>query len=231
MKKLTFIVPCYNALPNLPLLLGSLVEQHDTEWNAIFVDDVSTDGTLGFLRGVADPRVSVIANTEKKFALHNIVSASRSVAEGVIAVIDGDDQLCNPDTVSLVKAAHATLGTVAWTAHRWDVNGLNVSKEMPARVNPYQYQWCSSHLRTFDASLLQRVPDANFKDQNGKWFERGYDQALMLPLIYKSDARVYIPDVCYLYKINSCSIVDRDWAERKQLQTVNFVRARGFVNG
>jgi hypothetical protein len=100
---------------------------------------------------------------------------------------------------------------------------------MPQNVNPYQYPWCSSHLRTFDARLLDAISDDNFKDHLGNWFERGYDQALMLPLLATATARKYIPEVCYFYKIDSVSVNDRDWAERKQLGTVNMVRARGLI--
>lgn len=230
MKKLTFIIPCYNAFANLQSLLASLKSQNDQGWSAIFIDDMSTDGTADFLKKVSDDRISVVLNSEKKFALRNIIEAARTLEGGTIAaIIDGDDELCNDRTVSLIKEAHKAPLSVVWTAHRWDVNGLNISKEMPQNVNPYQFQWCSSHLRTFDVSLLERVSDLNFKDHLGRWFERGYDQALMLPLLRKAEHRIYIPEVCYLYKINSCSIVNRDWSEMKQIRTVNIVRSRGFI--
>ena len=147
-----------------------------------------------------------------------------------MAVIDGDDELCNNDAVKLLhKAYEDPEMDVVWTAHKWDINGLNISRKLPENINPYQYPWCSSHLRTFRASLLSEVPESNFKDHKGEWFERGYDQALMLPLLYRARKHKYLPDVCYLYKINSVSVNDRDWAEHKQLRTVNLVRARGFL--
>jgi hypothetical protein len=77
--------------------------------------------------------------------------------------------------------------------------------------------------------MLKNISDRNFKDINDKWFERGYDQALMLPLLYLTENRSYINEVCYLYKINSVSVDDRDWCEQKQHSTINFVRSRGFV--
>jgi glycosyltransferase involved in cell wall biosynthesis len=227
--KFTFVIPCYNARPNLPDLLHSINEQKDADWEAIFIDDMSNDGTVEFLAGLSDPRIKLIVNSEKKFALRNIVETSRNLS-GIVAVIDGDDQLCNEHTVSIVKSNYTQPGMVVWTSHRWDINGLNISRALPDRVNPYQFNWCSSHLRTFDASLLASIPESNFKDHEGRWFERGYDQALMLPLLYKATVRKFIPEVCYLYKIDSCSMSDREWAESKQLRTVNFVRARGFLD-
>ena len=45
---------------------------------------------------------------------------------------------------------------VVWTAHKWDINGMNISKEIPNNVDPYAWPWCSSHLRTFKSSLIRK---------------------------------------------------------------------------
>ena len=119
---------------------------------------------------------------------------------------------------------------VVWTAHKWDIYGMNISKEMPKNVNPYQWPWCSSHLRTFKANFLKSIPNKNFQDINNKWFKRGYDQALMLPILSLTKNRTYVNEVCYLYNIESVSVDDRDWAEMEQLSTINLVRARGFLS-
>ena len=65
---------------------------------------------------------------------------------------------------------------------------------------------------------------------NKKWFKRGYDQALMLPILSLTKNRTYVNEVCYLYNIESVSVDDRDWAEMEQLSTINLVRARGFLS-
>ena len=116
-----------------------------------------------------------------------------------------------------------------WTAHTWDINGLNISKPLPEKINPYQYPWCTSHLKTFRSSLLKDITDENFKNLDGEWFKRGYDQALYLPLLYLSRKRKYLNEVCYLYRINSKSMPIREWSEMAQMDTVRLVRARGLV--
>ncbi len=235
---ITFIVPCYNASTNLNLLYASLKVQTNDNWRVVFIDDMSSDNdTRDILKKIAfldTKRVTVVLNEEKKYALRNIVEAVSNeslVAENdIVAIIDGDDSLCNENTVNLLyEAFNNSDVSVVWTAHRWDVNNLNVSKALPDNVNPYQYEWSSSHLKSFRASALRAISVENFKDANGQWFQRGYDQALMLPLLYAAKARVYLPVVCYTYNINSTSLPQRDWSERKQLSTINFVRARGFL--
>ena len=215
--KLVFVIPCFNAQKNLENLFDSLRSQIDQDWTAIFIDDISSDNTWNKLKELrdADSRIKIKKNTIKKYALRNIVEVAREYEREestAIAVIDGDDQLCNDETVKILKDSYRGGNDVVWTAHRWDINDLNISKEMPNHINPYQWPWCASHLRTFRAVLLSRVSDFNFKNYDLEWFKRGYDQALMLPLLYLTHNRQYIPEVCYLYNINSVSINDRDWA-------------------
>ena len=230
--KVVFIVPAYNASRNLDELSSSLLSQRDDRWSCIVVDDMSDDDTHKRSSMLPEYKFSTIKNRIKKHALRNIVENSRLFQERddvIIAVVDGDDSLCNNDTVSHIIERYELENDIVWTAHAWDINGMNISKEMPEGVDPYAWQWSSSHLRTFKASLLKNVSDKNFKDISGKWFERGYDQALMLPLLHVSKSKYYLPIVCYKYNINSVSIKDRSWEERKQLSTINVVRSRGFL--
>jgi glycosyltransferase involved in cell wall biosynthesis len=232
--RVVFVSPLYNAAGNFIPLIKSIGSQHDPAWEHWIIDDMSTDNPDYFIGYSSEQKRHLIRNAERKYALRNIVEVARKYQDEpntIIATVDGDDQLCNDDTVSILRKAYESGADVVWTAHRWDTNGMNISRPMPSHVDPYAWPWSSSHLRTFRASLLKQVSDANFKDHNGEWFKRGYDQALMLPLLSLTKNRLYVPDVCYLYNIDSKSIPasERNYSERAQLSTVNFVRARGFV--
>jgi len=234
--KLVFISPCFNAESNIETLVDSVKSQNDKRWKHVLIDDISTDGTLEQIKSLtnSDDRFTVIKNTEKKYALKNIIEVARSYQDRddvIIGTIDGDDSLCNDDTVNLVLSEYERGADVVWTGHKWDINSMNISRPIPHNVNPYQWPWCTSHFRTFRASLLTRVIDKNFKHVNGTWFERGYDQALMLPLLYLTKNRKYVDEICYLYNIDSSSIPEdkRNWCEMSQISTINLVRARGFL--
>tara|TARA_Y100000310_G_C20624262_1_gene784987 strand:- start:950 stop:1648 length:699 start_codon:yes stop_codon:yes gene_type:complete len=227
-----FIVPCFNAEDNLSELLNSLYSQRDDRWSAILIDDLSNDNTAEKMKELSSDKVSFFKNKEKKFALRNIVETSRLFQDRddvIIAVIDGDDSLCNDDTVSILIREYESGSDVVWTGHRWDINDMNISREIPDKVDPYGYPWCSSHLRTFKSTLLNKISDKNFKNLSGEWFTRGYDQALMLPVLFVCEKRRYVNEICYRYNINSVSIKDRSWEEMDQISTINIVRSRGFL--
>ena len=231
--KVVFIIPCYNAAANLATLFKSLESQNNKNWSAIIIDDMSEDSTFNTALSLASSNTEVIKNSEKKYALRNIVETARRFEDSedtIIAVIDGDDSLCNENTVSLLVDAYNSGHDVVWTMHRWDINNLNISRKMPQKVDPYSWPWSSSHLRTFKSSLLKNISDENFKDCQKSWFRRGYDQALMLPILHVSNSRHCIEEVCYLYNINSVSINHRNYEEMDQISTINIVRSRGFLN-
>ena len=233
MEKVVFIIPMFNASRHIKDLTSSLLEQTNKNWEAILIDDMSDDDTI-FMANMcsgSDKRFTIVKNKEKKWALKNVVEHARCYQDEdvIIAILDADDSLCNENTVDLLLNEYSDTTDTVWTAHTWDINGLNISKSLPTGLNPYQVPWCTSHLKTFRSSVLSKISDENFKDLNGEWFKRGYDQALYLPLLYLSRTRKYLDEICYLYRINSSSIKTRDWNEKMQMDTVRLVRARGFI--
>ena len=235
--KLVFIIPMYNAAPHVSELVKSLQNQKNFNWEAIIIDDMSDDDTIFMVNHSVgnDERFKFVVNKEKKYALKNVVEHSIIAAkekECIIGILDGDDALCNENTVDLILDAYKyeDVGTVL-TAHKWDINNINISKPLHENppVNPYEYPWVSSHFKTFRSDLIFKINETNFKDLDGNWFKRGYDQALYLPLLYLSKKRKYIDEVCYLYRINSNSMKHREWKEKDQLSTVKLVLARGFI--
>ena len=239
-KSIVFISPTYNASFHLSELYESLREQSNKNWSWVILNDMSNDDTLEIANNIAKSdelkRVTIVNHIEKKFALKGVVDYLQSNytsthADTIVAIVDGDDALCNENTVDLVLKEYNDNQEleVLWTAHSWDINGMNISRDMPGNINPYQYPWVSSHLKTFKLGLLQMISNENFKDLDGNWFERGYDQAIYLPLLHLAKSRKFLNEICYLYRINSNSLKVRDWKEKSQMDTIRLVRARGYV--
>ena len=238
-KTVCFVTPTYNASFHLEECYESLKEQTNPNWKWVILNDMSSDDTLKIANNIASSdereRVTVVNHVCKKFALKGIYDYLNNYAgfsEQIIAILDGDDALCNENTVDLIIREYNDNPKLdaLWTAHSWDINGMNISRELPGNLNPYQYPWVSSHLKTWRASLLKSVNDTNFKNLDGEWFKRGYDQALYLPLIFKSRETKFLDEICYLYRINSKSVDVRVWSDKDQMDTVRLVRARGFIS-
>jgi len=237
-KTVCFISPTYNASFHLRDLYESLKEQTNKNWDWVILNDMSTDDTLSIAKEIEAEdeleRVTVIDHKEKKFALKGIydyIEEYNDFSEQIIAIVDGDDALCNENTVDIILKEYENNPNLdaLWTAHSWDINGMNISNDLPGNLNPYQYPWVSSHLKTFKVNTFKKISSENFKDLDGKWFERGYDQALYLPILHLARERKFINETCYLYRINSNSLRVRDWKEKSQMDTIRLVRSRGYV--
>ncbi len=56
MSMISIIVPCFNEEESLPLFYreaGSVLESLDTDYELLFVNDGSSDGTLSIMQGLA----------------------------------------------------------------------------------------------------------------------------------------------------------------------------------
>lgn len=176
--------------------------------------------------------IALVKSAESRlYALENILRAVPFISDdSIIGIIDGDDELIRCDTLSLIEREYKNGYGCVWTAHSWDINGVNQSAALDDSISPYNQKWCASHFRTFLKSDLNKINWDNFKDTNGQFFKRTYDQALMLPIIHSVLASgrktKYINKNCYLYRGRT------EWGtegNRYQIKIQNFIRERGYV--
>lgn len=93
MSKVTILIPVYNAEPFLRKCLDSLLAQSYQNWQAVCVDDASTDGSLFILNEYAneDHRFVVIHSAENK-GLAKTRNTALTYADGdYICMLDADD--------------------------------------------------------------------------------------------------------------------------------------------
>ena len=232
------ITPLFNAEPNLNNLISSIKSQSQKDFKHILIDDCSTDNSYQVAVNLTagDNRFEVIKNKEKCFALKNIIREAKKYQEDEnvwVGVIDGDDEFINNKVFEIFSSAYEEGNKIVYSANKCDINGQNYRKPLPESWrNPYYDEWRYSHFRSFKSTLLKQIKEENFLGPDNSSIVRGYDRFLMIPMVYLAREKVkYINEVCYLYKLNSCSIPlnKRNYNEREQLRNVRYLYARGFI--
>ena len=91
----TVVVPCYNERPNVAPLIARLdAALTGIDWEVVYVDDNSPDGTAAEVRRIAqiDPRVRCIRRIGRRGLSSAVIEGALSSSAQFVAVMDGDLQ-------------------------------------------------------------------------------------------------------------------------------------------
>jgi len=120
------IVPVYNELDSLESLAGSLslaLEGSGKDYEVLYIDDGSTDGSAGFLERLAqqDSRVKVV-HLRRNFGQTAAMAAGFDFAQGdILITIDADLQNDPSDIPAILEKLEAGYDVVScWRKHRKD---------------------------------------------------------------------------------------------------------------
>ncbi len=104
MKKLSLVICVYNEEPNiLPLANEIKSALREIDYEAIFVDDGSTDGTRSEIRKINDERF-ILVELKRNYGQSSALQAGIDQAEGeFVALIDGDLQNDPADVPAMLK--------------------------------------------------------------------------------------------------------------------------------
>ena len=100
--KISFVIPVYNAAPYLPRLIKSLQSQKFEDWEALFTDDGSSDGSLSVLRTAAstDTRIRIFEIAHEGSSGARNKGLDNAIGD-VIAFVDADDFI-HPQLLEIV---------------------------------------------------------------------------------------------------------------------------------
>ena len=136
-KKISIVIPVYNEEENVPLLyekLKKVLEELPYDYEIIFVDDGSTDGTRRKLEEIAkkDKKVKVI-EFARNFGQTAAMAAGMDYATGdVIITMDGDLQNDPEDIPRLLEKMKEGYDVVSgWRKNRKDAA---VSRKLPSKI-------------------------------------------------------------------------------------------------
>lgn len=85
------IMPCYNAEKNIKDSIQSVLEQEYQNVELIIIDDNSTDTTTEILKGITDPRVTIILSDKNNGAGYSRNKGIEKANGRFIAFLDSDD--------------------------------------------------------------------------------------------------------------------------------------------
>ena len=215
-NRFVVVAPMYNAGDTLQRFLTSIAAQSYDNWHLILIDDVSTTDharqeweIIQRWRDFIEPgagltkKFTVIWNDTKKWEVANVLHGiSLCGDDDIICRVDCDDYLIDNDAFYIINEAYNKTGCdVLWTAHRWGFSSHNISAPMSPDADPYSHPWVTSHLKTFRKRLINSVPDENFRGPDGEYIKRAGDRAIYLPVLWKSQKRVFLPLQTYHYSI------------------------------
>jgi glycosyltransferase involved in cell wall biosynthesis len=243
-SKFVFLTPAYNCEEEISNTLFSFFAQSYSNWRAIIIDDVSTDRTGDYATELAircgfGGKVSLLRREEKFGEVRNTVDCMDMIDDDeIVCRVDGGDWLTENDCLFMLNNVYANYNpSVLWTGHRWAYTDHNISGELNLSKGQtvYQHKWVSSHMKTFRASKLKRVPKENSTDKDGNWIMIACDQAVFLPMMHMAhqanERLLFFPRVCYHYNIN-LNDPDLFSSERSldQKASGEWIRKRGFVS-
>jgi dolichol-phosphate mannosyltransferase len=113
--ELTVVVPTFNEAANVePLLLKLESALQGVEWQAIFVDDDSPDGTAEAVKAIAarDVRVACLRRVGRRGLAGAVIEGALASAAPFVAVIDGDlqhDETVLPKMLDVLRGGGAQL--------------------------------------------------------------------------------------------------------------------------
>lgn len=225
--KFLFVVPFYNCEKWIAKCIKSIRRQNHENFNCVLIDDMSTDNSVKVIEELIrdDGRFTLHKNTEKHFALGNIVktiSAEKLDKDDVIILLDGDDYLPSKKVLTKLNEVYKKGTLLTYGSYVYDPTGRPGVEPSPypdsvIKNNAFrQDKWRASHLRTFKYHLWKNLNLNDLKDDNNKYFEMTYDQAIMLPLLEMSSERSeYIPQILCTYNKQNPLNVDKIKAKKQ----------------
>jgi len=169
--ELTVVIPTLNEAGNVEPLLEKLgVALAGIEWEAIFVDDGSTDGTPDLLTRIAqnDRRVRMVRRIGRRGLSSAVVEGALASTSPVVAVIDADlqhDERILPDLYRAIASdgnelAIGTRYAGNGSTGEWDDKRLKISRFATALASPIMKTRLSDPMSGFFAVRRDVLLDA-----------------------------------------------------------------------
>ena len=217
-KKVSIIVPVYNAEAYLARSIGSVMEQTYSNWELLLVDDGSSDRSREICGRYAqqDERIRLFCNQHGGTARARNTALDAAFGD-YIAFLDADDAYHPQYLECLIEAAERTSSDISLceTVQGTEADAFFASSVMPSfailtREESFQKMYGGDwpDLIAPYTKVYARKVFADLRFPDGRFFE---DAATMNLAVYRSNQIVDVNAILYFYNItpNSSSKTKR----------------------
>jgi len=234
--KFKIIVPAYNVEKWAEKNINSILTQKYQNFEVYYTDDISTDKTFEIVKKLNNGKIDLVRNTEKKFALQNIVESidrSQPDDEDIIVLVDGDDWLSHDNVLDILKKKYEeedlvlTYGSFVTSNTGQRPGILSMYSDNIIENNLFrQDSWRASHLRTFKYKLWKNIKNEDLRSPDGKYFRMAWDLAIMFPMLEMAGKRFsLIEEPLYVYNMEN-PISDHKVSRKLQQLTDIYIRSK-----
>jgi len=222
------IIPVYNSESWIGRAVKSVLEQEYDNYECIICDDISFDSTAKVCETLisGNGKFKLVVNSEKKFALKNIYDGIQMLNpddQDVIVVLDGDDWLSSRFVLSNLASHYErdkcwmTYGSFAeFPTSRIGMEASEYPESVIENNSYREDRWRASHLKTFKNFLWDKIDPKDFLDDDGKFYEMTYDQAMMLPMLEMCGPKAkYVEEVNYVYNVSNPNAINKTRAQKQ----------------
>jgi glycosyltransferase involved in cell wall biosynthesis len=225
-KKVSIIMPAYNAAKYIGEAIQSVLEQTWTNWELIIVDDGSTDDTLQIAQRFAtkDNRIQVYHQSNQGGCIARN-EALKHITGDYVQYLDADDMLDKDKLTKQLEYATNDDILLYGTCVRLSYNGNLLKSSMAGLYKDFspaieaQIAIWQNHFNSFQYSsyLIPR----QLVIAVGKWNEqlrRSQDSEYMARVLALAKKLVYVPDAIFYYRQVENSVSGKPLS-RQQMQS------------
>lgn len=214
--QLSVIIPVYNVSDYLNQCLTSVLNQDVdySDYEAIIVNDGSTDGSLTIAKNFADKYENIIIVSQKNQGLSAARNMGLSLAKGdYVWFVDSDDYIEKNCLKEIICTLYKNNLDGLRLRHIRDVDGKRLYDQRKLSKGVISGQDCLKNHRTYREAAWLTIYKRSILDEHGLKFIEGkiHEDTEFTPKAYYYLERVmFLDKYVYCYRMNSKSLTSDD---------------------